>query len=154
MKLKERVIYYAFIIICLSISFGLCYQIAEARVIDWLLGGTRTVTVVLTPERTLDSEIDRLAIKYNVASSTARSIIYCESRMYGSAVNINRLPDGTPWSEDRGPFQINDYYHKATMENLGLNYYDQYDSLEYGFMLLSSQGVGPWYASYKCHGLK
>lgn len=144
--------YVCFVLFCILISFSV-YKTVEASWYDWALGGTRSFEVVLEPERTLDSEIDRLAIKYNVASSTARSIIYCESRMYGSAVNINRLPDGTPWSEDRGPFQINDYYHKATMENLGLNYYDQYDSLEYGFMLLSSQGVGPWYASSKCHGL-
>lgn len=74
--------------------------------------------------------------------------------MYGSAVNYNRLPDGTVWSEDRGPFQINDYFHKQTMESIGLNYYDQYDSLEYGFMLLSSQGVGPWKASARCHNLR
>lgn len=101
-------------------------------------------------EKTIDSEIDRLSIKYGVASSTARAIITCESQMYGSAVNYNRLKDGSIWSEDRGPFQINDYFHKDTMTKLGLDYYNQYDSLEYGFILLSSQGVGPWKASRAC----
>jgi len=125
---------------------------------------TRTVEIDLTEEieevektlhsvKTLDSEIDRLSVKYDVASSTARAIIKCESQMYGSAINYNRLPDGTIWSEDRFYFQINDYFHKDTMTKLGLDYYNQWDSLEYGFILLSTQGVGPWYASKGCHKL-
>ena len=109
---------------------------------------------VLAPEneivdRTLDGEIDRLSIKYNVASSTARAIIYCESRMYGSAVNVN-YSNGVAWSIDSGPFQINDYYHKDTMTRLGLDYYNQWDSLEYGFILLKDQGLSPWKASKGC----
>jgi hypothetical protein len=118
---------------------------------------TRTVEIDLTEEieveeveKTLDSEIDRLSIKYNVASSTIRSIIYCESRMYGSAVNYNRLKDGTIWSTDMHHFQINDYYHKDTMTKLGLDYYDQWDSLEYGFILFKNQGLTPWNASKGC----
>jgi hypothetical protein len=149
MKLKERVIYYAFIIICLSISFGLCYQIAEARVIDWLLGGTRTVTVVLE-EKTLDSEIDRLAIKYSVASSTIRAVSKCESSMYGSAINYNYRKDGTLHSIDKGYLQINNLYHEARMNQLGLNWNDEWDSLEYGFMLMAEQGLQPWSASKSC----
>jgi hypothetical protein len=100
-------------------------------------------------EKTLDSEIDRLSIKYDVASSTVRSIIYCESRMYGSVVNIN-YENGVAWSEDRGYMQINDYFHKDTMTKLGLDYYDQWDSLEYGFILLRDQGLSPWKASKGC----
>lgn len=137
------------VLFCILISFSV-YQTVEARWYDWALGGTRSFEVVLEPERTLDSEMDRLAIKYDVASSTARAIIKCESQMYGSAVNINRLPDGTPWSEDRFHWQINDYYHKDTMARLGLDYYNEWDSLEYGFILLSTQGTSPWGASRGC----
>jgi hypothetical protein len=111
---------------------------------------------VLAPEnieKTLEGEIDRLSIKYNVDKKSVYAIITCESQMYGSAINYNRLPDGTVWSEDRFYFQINDYYHKDTMTRLGLDYYNQWDSLEYGFILLSTQGVGPWYASRNCHHL-
>ena len=100
--------------------------------------------------KTIDSEINRLSIKYSIATSTAYGIIYCESRMYGSAVNYNRLSDGSIWSEDRGAFQINDYFHKDTMTKLGLDYYNEFDSLEYGFILLHSQGLTPWNASKGC----
>ena len=100
--------------------------------------------------KTIDSEINRLSIKYSVASSTAHAIITCESSMYGEAINRNRSSDGTIWSSDFGPFQVNDYFHEKTMTNLGLDIHNQFDSLEYGFMLLHSQGVGPWKASSKC----
>jgi len=115
-----------------------------------MMANGQTVLAPENIEKTLEGEIDRLSIKYNVASSTSRAIITCESQMYGSAINYNRLPDGTVWSEDRFYFQINDYYHKDTMTRLGLDYYNEWDSLEYGFILLSTQGRSPWNASSGC----
>jgi hypothetical protein len=103
--------------------------------------------------KTLDSEINRLSTEYKLNEVDKKlivSIINCESTMYGSAVNHNRLKDGTIWSSDFGPFQINDYYHAKTMTTLGLDIYDQFDSLEYGFMLFKSQGTKPWKASMGC----
>jgi len=106
--------------------------------------------VEVVVEKTLNSEIDRLSIKYNVASSTVRAVAKCESSMYGSATNKNRLPDGSVWSTDYGPLQINDYFHKDTMAKMGLDIYDSFESLEYGVMLMSKQGLGPWKASKTC----
>jgi hypothetical protein len=117
---------------------------------------TRTVVVDLTPEpeleveKTLDSEIDRLSIKYSVASSTARAVMKCESQMYGDVINLNRRADGTVWSIDKGHWQINNYYHEARMNQLGLDWNDEWDSLEFGFMLMAEQGLSPWNASRKC----
>jgi hypothetical protein len=144
-------VYISIIILCLILGLFF-YKTAEAGIIDWLLGGVRIVEVKaeVAEPKTLDSEIDRLAIKYGVSSSTAREIIKCESSMYSEAVNHNRLSDGTIWSSDRFHFQINDYYHEATMKRLGLDYYNQWDSLEYGFILLKEQGTKPWKASQKC----
>lgn len=145
MRLKLTCFVLFSIIISLSI-----YQTVYASWYDWITGGSRTVTINLEEEKTLESEIDRLSLKYNVASSTAYAIIKCESQMYGSVVNNNLNPDGSIWSTDRFHFQINDYYHKETMTKLGLDYYDEWDSLEYGFILLSTQGRQPWNASKKC----
>lgn len=100
--------------------------------------------------KTLDSEINRLSIKYNVSSSTAKAIISCESSMYAKAINENVDKDGIVWSRDYGWWQVNDYYHEDTMTKLGLDIYDQWDSLEYGFILLKSQGTKPWKASLQC----
>lgn len=148
--MKSKVLYGIFLFFCILISFSI-YKTVEARWYDWALGGTKTVEVVFVPEtRTLDSEIDRLSTKYVVDPKIIRAIITCESQMYGEAINRNRLPDGTIWSSDFGPLQINDYYHEQTMKNLGLDIHNQYDSLEYGFMLFKSQGVEPWSASKGC----
>jgi hypothetical protein len=100
--------------------------------------------------KTFDSEIDRLSIKYNVSSTTAKAIIKCESTMYGKAINENIDSSGSVWSRDFGYFQVNDYYHESTMARLGLDIHDQWDSLEYGFMLLKEQGTKPWKASLPC----
>lgn len=116
----------------------------------------RTVEVDLTEEivevvkKTLTSEIDRLSIKYNVSSSTVRAVAKCESQMYGDVVNHNRNADGTIWSTDKGYLQINNYYHEARMNQLGLDWNNEWDSLEYGFMLMAEQGLTPWNASRKC----
>jgi hypothetical protein len=133
---------------CILISLSV-YETAYGAWYDYLLGGTRTVEIILEEPKTLDSEIDRLSIKYHVASSTVRSIIYCESRMYGSVVNVN-YENGVAWSEDRSYMQINNYFHKDTMTKLGLDYYNEFDSLEYGIMLLRDQGLTPWKASKGC----
>ena len=101
-------------------------------------------------EKTLDSEIDRLAIKYDVSSSTVRAIAKCESSLYGDVVNYNRRADGTIWSIDKGYLQINNYYHEARMNHLGLDWDNEWDSLEYGFMLMAEQGLQPWSASRNC----
>jgi hypothetical protein len=146
-KIGLYITYLVYLFTFLGISYSLIHPIVANA---WFFDKPEVIKEEVVIPKTLDSEIDRLSIKYNIASSTARAIIKCESQMYGSAVNYNRLPDGTVWSEDRGPFQINDYFHKDTMTKLGLDYYDQFDSLEYGFILLSSQGVGPWKASRAC----
>jgi len=108
----------------------------------------------LPPEETLvvktvDSEITRLASVYGQNGALARTIIKCESEMYGGAVNHNKI-GGVIWSTDIGVWQINDYFHKDNALKMGLDIYDEWDNLEYGFILLKSEGTKPWYASKGC----
>ena len=100
--------------------------------------------------RTIDSEITRLAKQYLVNEKKAREIINCESQMYAKAINENKNKDGKVWSRDFGPWQVNDYWHEKTMEKKGLDIHDEFDSLEYGFMLISKEGDRHWKASSKC----
>lgn len=100
--------------------------------------------------RTLDSEITRLAKQYSVNEKKVRRVIACESQMYGSAVNHNLDSSGKVWSSDYGPMQINDYFHEDTMRKLGLDIHNQWDSLEYGFILISKGGYKYWKASSGC----
>ena len=101
-------------------------------------------------EKTLDGEIDRLSVKYGVSSSTVRAVSRCESSMYGSALNQNLDKQGNVWSTDYGYLQVNDYFHKVNMQKLGLDIENEWDSLEYGFMLMKEQGLQPWSASKTC----
>ena len=94
--------------------------------------------------KTLDSEIDRLSIKYRLASSTIRAVAKCESSMYGGATHIN-----SNGSKDWGLLQVNSI-HIPDMLRLGLDITDPFDSLEYGFILMKTQGLRPWSASLQC----
>jgi hypothetical protein len=98
--------------------------------------------------KTLDTEIDRLSIKYSVASSTVRAIARCESAMYGNAINHNK--NGTI---DKGYLQINSI-HYGRMTELGLSSESEWNLLEFGFMLMAEQGLQPWSASKHCWSSK
>lgn len=109
--------------------------------------------VATSTPKTFSVEFDRLATKYKITTKEKTlllNIINCESKMYGGSVNHNKDKDGKIWSKDSYDWQINNYYHEATMKKLGLDYNDRWDSLEYGFILYKQQGVKPWSASAKC----
>lgn len=112
------------------------------------LNGT-TLEVQLAP-RTIDGEITRLAAVYGVDERLAREIIRCESEMYPGAVNENKRKDGTVWSRDWYDWQINDHFHMKDMTKMGFDFHDRFDSLEYGFILLSRDGTRHWNASRHC----
>lgn len=100
--------------------------------------------------RTLDSEINRLSDKYEISSSTVRAIVKCEGQIYGNAINENVNKEGIVWSKDWGNLQINDYYHEKIMDKMDLDIHNQWESLEYGFILMKKEGLKPWSASKKC----
>lgn len=142
-------VYISIIILCLVLSLFI-YKRVEASLLSRLFTLESKPSTIIKPIKTLDSEIDRLAIKYNVSSSTVRAVAKCESQMYGNAVNHNRDSNGVIWSTDKGYLQINDYYHQEPMRKLGLDIDNEWDSLEYGFMLMANQGLKPWSASRHC----
>ena len=120
-----------------------------------MIVATSTATTTAVKIKTLNSEIDRLSIKYNLSSSTARAIIKCEGGAYGVVRdNVNLDKNGIPWSIDHFDFQINDYYHESTMNKMGLSIHDRWDTLEYGFYLMKKQGLKPWKASIACWSKK
>jgi soluble lytic murein transglycosylase-like protein len=99
---------------------------------------------------TFDKEITRLAKQYSVNEKKIRAIIMCESANKEYAINHNLDKDGKIWSSDYGLLQVNSYFHEDKMESLGLSIRNPYDSLEYGFMLMSKYGDKPWSASRNC----
>lgn len=103
--------------------------------------------------KSFDLEVHRLAEKYGQNETLAREIIRCEGKMYKErGNNKNYDKNGNVWSEDVGWWQINNYYHQASALRIGYDIYNEWDNLEYGFILLKSQGIGPWSASQHCWG--
>ena len=100
---------------------------------------------------TFDTEMTRLSSKYGVNEKLAREIIKCESLIYGQdAENKNYDKYGNHWSTDWGYFQINDYWHEKPAKKLGYDIYDWKGNLEYGFLLISRDGLRHWSASKWC----
>jgi len=100
----------------------------------------------ITPiEKTLDGEIDRLAVKYSVDKELATKIIYCESRNLPTAIRIN-----TTGTIDYSYWQINNYYWEQEMKDLGWDIKVPEDNLEAGFYLLNKYGDSLWNWSRFC----
>lgn len=148
MKLRLA-IYTLYVVILFAVCFlpGIIKQLSTVN--------TPVVEQIVFKEKTLDSEIDRLATNYGLSSSTVRAVIDCEGKMYGGAIHNNIDKEtGLVWSKDYGLLQINDYFHEEKMLKLGLDIHNQFDSLEYGFILMKSEGLKPWSASKSCWGKK
>lgn len=103
---------------------------------------------VHTKEVNLDSLITSYSDEFNVSENLARRIIGCESGFNPDATNKNYKGD-VHWSTDIGMGQINDYYHKTRMDEMGLDIYDHEDNLRYTFILLS-EGETHYKASKFC----
>jgi len=100
--------------------------------------------------RSLDSEITILSKQFKVSEKLVRAIIRCEGMGDSKAINPNIDDKGNVWSIDFGSMQINNYFHANSMKKLGLDYFNEYDSLKYGIMLLSTEGTQHWKSSSYC----
>lgn len=102
-------------------------------------------------EWTFDTLISYLAQKYNQDEVLMRKIISCESANKKNAKHDNYTEDGQYWSSDIGYVQVNTYWHEEAATERGFNIYNWQDNLEYGFILLKSDGADRhWSASAYC----
>lgn len=82
----------------------------------------------------------------------AISIMRCESGIRPEALGYN-YRKGKLHSKDWSYWQINDKYWLDYYAKLGFNIKNPEHNLEVGFLLLSTDGVWPWRASFKCSGV-
>lgn len=90
-----------------------------------------------------------LADEYHQDPALALRIIKCEGGLRYDAVGKNYI-NGEVWSRDKGPWQINDYYHYKTALSRGFDIHEPNQNLEYGMMMLKEEGTAPWKASQNC----
>jgi len=125
-------------------------EILQAPIIDLTEESARIDRNTIIPlyvQPSLQSEIDRLSIKYSVDSSLASRIIKCESSNKPNAIGTLAVV-----GKDVGYWQLNTYFHEESAIKMGLDIYTPEDNLEYGFWLLSTQGSRHWNASRACWG--
>jgi len=97
---------------------------------------TRAEVIEIITERATALELDPAQVL---------KIAYCES-----SFKVNALNTKTVIGHDSFLMQINSHFHADTMNEMGLNYDNPDDSLNYGLWLLKEQGTKPWNASKKC----
>ena len=117
-------------------------------ILPFLTSSTSYIAEPLPPTVQQDW-VSYYAEMYEVDERLARNIIACESQNNAEAKGYN-YRQGELWSTDIGYWQINDYYHKDRMTELGFNINVPRDNIQFGFMLLSEQGTSPWSASQRC----
>lgn len=129
------------------------YVLSISLVLVPLQISTSTIPEQPIVEKNFDVEIRYLAKKYNQDEQLARKIIDCEGKAYKSVGNNkNYDKNGNVWSTDVGYWQINNYYNEKYANGLGLDIYNEWDNLEFGFIMLSELGTKPWNASRYCWG--
>ena len=151
---KCRLIRYFLYTLCWTLVFlffitnplytGLFYA-TQTNVKETIREKTDQTMVTEPSPKTFDGEVHRLSVKYHQNELLVREIIYCESRGVPSARNLQAVV-----GVDIGYWQINTFYHLASAKAVGLDIYNQWDNLEYGFILLSNQGTRPWNWSKPC----
>jgi hypothetical protein len=100
---------------------------------------------------TSTEDIKRITKEYFKDTPILAEIARCEStyRQFSSAgVPLRGIVNGA----DVGVMQINEKYHLARSEKLGMDIDTLEGNLEYGAFLYKEQGTRPWNASKPCWG--
>lgn len=121
------------------------YLVAFSLVLTPVVSASPVIEIAEPQVKTFDSEVSRLALKYNQDETLARRIIKCESSNNAHATGTRAVV-----GQDIGYWQINSYFHEKPALKMGYDIYNWEDNLEYGFILLSNEGTRPWNASRYC----
>lgn len=120
-------------------------MVAFSLVLTPVVSASPVIEIAEPQVKTFDSEVSRLALKYNQDETLARRIIKCESSNNAHATGTRAVV-----GQDIGYWQINSYFHEKPALKMGYDIYNWEDNLEYGFILLSNEGTRPWNASKYC----
>jgi len=123
----------------LLICFSLVYDAVSAK-----------AYTVDTPEQ-MQEMITKVATAYGQNPKTAIAIIKCESkiRQFDKKGNVLR---GEVNPLDVGLFQINEKYHLADSEKMGIDIHSTRGNIVFGVWLMKKQGTTPWNWSKSCWG--
>lgn len=137
--------YALFILFCILLSLSV-YKTVEAHVVDWLLGGTRTVEVVLEPvkvyslgEKIPEDVIDSIIAKHATGTKAyaMKRTLSCESRYWNVQSGI--IDRNGNREDSWGIAQINLYWNPSVTKEQALD-------PEFAIKWMSERwGVTKWY---------
>ena len=102
------------------------------------------ISLIRNETPSLQNLIVSKAKQYNVDENKVMAILNCESRFIPDAINTN-----TNGTKDYSYWQINSIHKNRALE-LGYDILKPEDNLEFGFILLSTEGDRHWNSSKKC----
>ena len=138
--------YVCYLILCVSICWLIVYKTAEAGIVDWLLGGTKTIVIINEPPKITYKLGDKIPIEYvrglisQYATGTKayemERTIACESQYWNVQSNvISRGLREDSW----GIAQINLYWNPSVTKEQALD-------PEFAIKWMSERwGVTKWY---------
>ncbi|KKS30464.1 MAG: hypothetical protein UV60_C0008G0026 [Parcubacteria group bacterium GW2011_GWA2_43_11] len=77
-------------------------------------------------------------------------IARCESQFTHVDPKTGKINRGRINPEDVGVMQINEYYHRASAQKMGLEIFTFEDNMAYARHLYEQEGTNPWKASQSC----
>jgi hypothetical protein len=112
-----------------------------------LNGGVAAPASIMPTAQTAQQYVESYFSDIPVMIDIAR----CEShfRQYDEKGNVHR---GEVNNLDVGIMQVNEYYHSATAEKLGLDLYTMQGNVSYARYLYEKEGTAPWNSSKPCWG--
>jgi hypothetical protein len=147
---------------------GLALFVATVTMSDSMVpvvAATNDVSITTEKTVTVETEAEQAKAKTNnqILSTEAQvkayfaetpimaEVAFCESRFRQFDANGNVLR-GVQNNQDVGVMQINEKYHLATAQKLGLNIHTLEGNMAYAKYLYDTQGTKPWNYSSHCWG--
>lgn len=105
-------------------------------------------TLTATPEPTKNDSLEQYVKDYFAKKPILVRIAKCESRFRQFDDNGNVMRGMVP--SDVGIMQINEHYHQAEADKLGLDLHTVIGNLRFAEWLYDQQGTAPWSSSQYC----
>lgn len=116
-------------------------------ILEGQIAPTTHVLAETRPE-TVTEEIERVALENGVKPRIALKVASCESGL--RQFKDGEVLRGEVNHSDVGLFQINEHYHLADAQKLGIDIYTVSGNIEFAMRLMAKQGTTPWLPSSPC----
>jgi Transglycosylase SLT domain len=116
-----------------------------------VLSGSSTAALSPAPALPAAQTVEQYVDNYFAAEPVMIAVAQCESHFHQYAAD-GSVYRGEVNHLDVGVMQINEHYHAATAQALGLDLYTIQGNVAYAQYLFEKEGTAPWSSSQPCWG--